>query len=151
MLRQENIDQIFEESEVWERDPAAEAQSLDRVVFLIARRRGEVRGFEPRLLDGVFAAWAICLPFFPQPESYTELMRARRAEWFEGVSDEQRDQRAIRFFSDDLLKLDLHQLASIVATEDAVERIEGYLGALSDQDSAAREARERRGLAMGDA
>lgn len=148
MLIQENVDQIFEESEVLERDPAAEAQGLNRVVFLIAQRRGEVRGLEPRLLDGVFAAWAVCLPFFPQPESYTELMRARRAEWFEGVSDEQRDQRAIRFFSDDLLRLDLHELAGIVATEDAVERIEGYLGVLADQDAAAR---ERRGLAMGDA
>jgi predicted RNA-binding protein with RPS1 domain len=132
MLIQENVDQIFEESEVWERDPAAKAQGLNRVVFLIAQRRGEVRGQEPRLLDGVFAAWAICLPFFPQPESYTELMYARRAEWFEGVSDKQRDQRAIRFFSDDLLQLDLNELAEIVATGDAVQRIEGYLGVLAE-------------------
>jgi hypothetical protein len=135
MLTQENVDQIFEESEVWERDPAAKAQDLNRVVFLIAQRRGELNGLEPRLLDAVFAAWAICLPFFPQPESYTELMRARRAEWFEDVSDEQRDQRAIRFFSDDLLRLDLGELAEIVATEDAVERIEGYLGVFADRDT----------------
>jgi predicted RNA-binding protein with RPS1 domain len=135
MLIQENVDQIFEESEVWERDPAAKAQGLNRVVFLIAQRRGEVRGLEPRLIDGVFAAWAICLPFFPQPESYTELMHARRAEWFEDVSDMQRDQRAIRFFSDDLLQLDLNELAEIVASEEAVERIEGYLGVLADRDT----------------
>jgi predicted RNA-binding protein with RPS1 domain len=135
MLIQENVDQIFEESEVWEHDPAAKAQGLNRVVFLIAQRRGEVLGQEPRLLDGIFAAWAICLPFFPQPESYTALMHARRAEWFEGVSDKLRDQRAIRFFSDDLLHLDLNELAEVVASADAVQRIEAYLGVLADRDA----------------
>ena len=150
MLTQENIDQIFEESEVWERDPAAESQGLNRVVFLIARRRSEIRGVGPRLLDGVFAAWAICLPFFPQPESYSELMRARCAEWFEGVSEEERDQRAVRFFSDNLLQLGLHELAWIVATDDAVERIQDYLGVLPDPGGE-EESPERRGLAMGDA
>lgn len=150
MLTQENIDQIFEESEVWERYPAAESQGLNRVVFLIALRRSEIRGLEPRLLDGVFAAWAICLPFFPQPESYSELMRTRCVEWFEGVSEEKRAQRAVQFFSDDLLRLGLHRLAWIVAVDDAVERIQDYLGVLPGRDTEEKPP-EQRGLAMGDA
>jgi hypothetical protein len=137
MLIQENVDQIFAENEVWDRDPAAGREDLNRVVFLIAQRRGEVLGREPLLIDGFFSAWAVCLPLFPQPEAYTQLMQERRAEWFDGVSSALLDQRAPQFFTDSLLRLDLHELAGIVAVDDAVERIQGYLGTLADSEVAA--------------
>jgi hypothetical protein len=49
-----------------------------------------------------------------------------------------------------LLQLGLHELAWIVATDDAVERIQDYLGVLPDPGGE-EESPERRGLAMGDA
>lgn len=134
MLTQDNIDQIFEESEMRRRDPAAEAQGLSRVVFVIAVTRATVNSVPPTLRDGLFSAWAICLPFFPQPRNYTSLMKVRRAEWFNNVSERERDQRARRFFTQDFLRLDLHGLAAIVANRNAMTLIRPYLGELSQDE-----------------
>lgn len=141
MLTQDNIDQIFEESEMRKRDPAAKAQGLSRVVFVIAVTRATVNSVPPTLRDGLFSAWAICLPFFPQPPNYTSLMKERRAEWFNNVPGRERDQRARRFFTREFLRLDLHGLAAIVANPEAETLIQRYLGTLS-QDEYATEASE---------
>lgn len=128
MLTQENIDQIFDEHGVWELDRAARAEHLNIAVYCIAQKRASVLYQSARITDGVFAAWAICLPFFPQPESYTQFMAQRRRQWFQGLDPKLLPVQASAYFSDSLLRLDLHQLAEIVTAEDAVTRIQEYLG-----------------------
>lgn len=132
MLTLENVQQLFTEHQVAERDPEALDQDLDRVVFAIAQRRAEVLQREPHLVDGVFAAWAICIPFMPQPASYTRLMQERRAEWFGDGSPEQREALAGAYFTEPLLRLELHELGNLVAADDSVERIAEYLGSRED-------------------
>jgi hypothetical protein len=126
LLTRDNIQQIFDEHRVFELDPEAEGQFLVDAVFGIGVQRGEALGREPRLEDGVFAAWAICIPMFPQPESYTELMRARRREFFSDVSPDDAFARGRQFFPSRLLRLQLHGLGNMVTAEDAAQQIQAF-------------------------
>jgi hypothetical protein len=135
VLTLQNIEQLFTEYDVFEEDPAAHEQDLDRVVFAVAAQRGSLFGNEPRLVDGLFAAWAICLPFMPQPASYTQLMQSRRHEWFGSAPTYLRELRARHYFTDALLILEIHQLAALVTADDAADRIQEYLGDLSAVES----------------
>lgn len=134
MLRLENVEQLFDEHMVWQVDPKAAGQELDRVVFNIAVRRADLLNRVPWLIDGVFAAWAICIPFMPQPESYTRLMQARRVTWFQGASPSERDRLAPFFFTADLLRMELHELGNLVASENSAELIINYLGSPSGDE-----------------
>ena len=96
----------------------------------MTRDRATLREAPARLDDAVFVAWAICLPFFRQPREYSELMRARRSEWFEGVAVPETELRAHSVFSEDLLRLELDELAAMVSARDAALRIIPYLGEL---------------------
>jgi hypothetical protein len=82
MLTIETIRQILDEHEVFLREPQARSEHLDRALFAMGVQRAELRDQVPRLDDGVFVSWAICLPFHKQPRSYSELMQTRRADGF---------------------------------------------------------------------
>lgn len=128
MLTLEDTQRILEDHEVFDRDPDAADQHLDWVLLTVGETRAEIHQRAPRIDDGIFAAWGICLPMFPQPRSYSELMRQRRREWFQGVPQEEATYRARNFFTVDFLRLDLGELASLVTREDAVNVIAPYLG-----------------------
>jgi len=84
-----------------------------------------------RLDDGVFAAWAMCLPFSRKDNYYSELIRTRRQEWFYGVPASLAETRARLFFTRDFLLLDLGQLARLVASPPTSNELVGrYLGNL---------------------
>jgi hypothetical protein len=130
LLHEGNILQMLEEHEVFSRQPETVEQNLDLVLLTMGQLRASLLGRSARLEDGVFSGWAVCLPIFKQHGNYTELMRARRAEWFGGVSRETGQIRAEQFFTSGLLVLELHELEAIVTSDDAVYRVEPYLGEL---------------------
>lgn len=70
----------------------------------------------------------MCFPFFPQREEYSELMRARRREWFQGQPRYVAEFRARAFFTTDLLALELNELGALVNARDATSRIQQFLG-----------------------
>src|SRR6266404_4541034 len=106
MLSETNIAQILEEHQVLEQEPEAAEQHLDVVLLAIGERRADLRKRDSRLEDGVFAAWAICLPGWPQDARYHSLMRARRAQWFTNISIRTASRRAAGYFTTELLGLE---------------------------------------------
>lgn len=127
MLSRENVLQILAEHEVFRREPQARSQHLDVVLLAMGERRARYLRRASRFEDGIFAAWAICLPIFPQNRTYTQLMRARRAKWFSEVPTGMARERAVTFFKDELFGLELHQLGALVMRSDATRRIAPYL------------------------
>jgi hypothetical protein len=128
LLTRSNIDQIFDEHNVYELDPEAEQQNLAAVVFAIGDERSRVLDRESRLEDGVFASLAICIPSWKQNHSYTELMQSRRREWFSDISEDAAVARARSFFRPSLLQLELYELGNLVASKDAATLIQAHLG-----------------------
>jgi hypothetical protein len=129
MLTKENIEQLLSEHDVFEQDPSLRGYDLGVILLAIAQRRAEVlgRGGQPWLDDGLFAAWAICIPSFYNPKSYTELMRRRMSEYFEGVGTEELVRRARDFFPPALLSLHLYQLGNFVSSPNGAEWLEQHL------------------------
>jgi hypothetical protein len=133
VLTIDNIMQIFDEHEVFAHDPGAAEQRLPEVLLTMGEHRADCLTRASRVEDGVFSAWAICLPFFRQRPAYTQLMQERRRMWFPPeLSSPERAHRARNFFSDSLLRMDLDQLGELVNAPGADERIGTYLGSLQE-------------------
>ena len=127
MLTLENVQQIFDEHEVYARDDEAKNQHLDHIVFAIGEARARLLKRSSRLEDGVFAAWAVCLPSFPQPDSYSNLMRRVRKGLLTNVSSDEAGAAGKIFFADSLLRLEIHELGKLVTSPDAAEQIQEHL------------------------
>jgi hypothetical protein len=129
MLSRENIEQLIAEHEVFERDRALQAYDLGLILLTIGQRRAEElgRGDHPWLDDGLFAAWAICIPGFYNPESYTRLMRNRMSEYFDGATTDEVIERARDFFPASFLSLHLHQLGNLVSSPNGADWVERHL------------------------
>jgi hypothetical protein len=131
VLTSVNITQIFDEHQVFALDEDAEQQRLWEVILTMGEARASYLGRASRLEDGLFAAWAICLPMFRQPRSYTELMHDRRRSWFPpGLSSGERRERARRFFTESLYRLELHELGNVINSDMAEKTISDHLGSL---------------------
>lgn len=127
MLSIENVQQIFEEHEVYAHDDEAERQHLDEVVYGIGEARARALKRKSRLEDGVFAAWAICLPSFPQPKAYSALMMRVRKGLLAEVSPEAARSAGRFFFAESLLRMEIHELGRLVTSRDAATQIDQYL------------------------
>lgn len=130
MLTRDNIEQILSEHEVFEQDPSLRPYDLGLILFTIAGRRAEEfgRADSPWLDDGLFAAWAICIPGFYNPASYTDLMRSRMREFFDGaISDEEIVSRARNFLPPAFLSFHLHQLGNLVSSPNGAEWLGRHL------------------------
>jgi hypothetical protein len=128
LLTRSNIDQIFEENNVYDLDSEAREQNLAAAIFAIGEERAGVLDRQSRMEDGLFASLAVCIPGYKQHPRYTELMQVRRREWFGDASEDAVVQRASSFFMPSLLRLDLYKLGSLVDSEDAVTVIQAHLG-----------------------
>jgi hypothetical protein len=128
MLRRAHVDEIFEEHDVFNLDPDAEAQHLAAVVFAIGLQRGEVLERDPRIEDGIFASLAICIPSWKQKHRYTEFMQGRRREWFTNMSEDDAFRRGSFFFAPGLYRFELYELGELVNSRDPVASVEPYLG-----------------------
>ena len=121
MLSEENVLQILEEHEVFQREPEARGQNLTEIILAVGNKRAKELDRGSRLEDGIFAAWAFCIPIFPQRERYTAFMRSVRRELFQGDAPNIASDRAENFFLPEFLRLGLEELGMIVTREDALD------------------------------
>jgi hypothetical protein len=133
MLTRANIDQIFEEHEVFDRDREAKEHHLLVVELTIGLERGNVLGRASRLEDGGFVSLAICVPLWKQNPSYTELMQSRRREWF-GYTEENQARVSGFLLCPELYRLDVYELGSVIDARDPLGAVEEYLGSLPALD-----------------
>jgi hypothetical protein len=112
---------LLREFGVYFADREVASQRPEYIVAALAERRGFIYQRDPSVIDGIFGSWLVCLPGFPQDESYSRLMRNVRRELFTNATPKEVHDRAGRFFADDGLALELHELISIVSRPGALD------------------------------
>jgi hypothetical protein len=125
MLSIELIQQMIHEFNIYQEDVNANHQHPDIVIITTAKKRAEFFNRDASIEDALFAFWGWCWPGLPQNEKYTEFMKHIHKELFEKKLIEMVKFNAKEFFSTDFLKLELHELSTIVNTPGILETESG--------------------------
>lgn len=121
MLTKYIVQQMIDECETHRLDPDSVNQKPELVIFHTAQKRAELHNRDAQIADAVFSFWSWCFPGFPQDGRYTSFMKDVHRHLFDGKDDATVERNARAFFTEDYLRLGLHECVLIVNTPDTLD------------------------------